>query len=260
MSLSRKIYNRKKKRATLVDKISTWFFHIAFSFEFIILFLFLFVTIWGWNVLDDFQRKRFLLVIVFFAFLIILFYIFLQDDKKESKEWHAKNDKSWGKGALGEEYIEKLLQNLPDNFLIINNFETNYHGDIDHIVIAPAGVFLIETKNTSGYYSSDGKNLLRNKKNVNYLRKLWKRMKYWRGAFKEFFNKDYFVPVYSRLVLLNTKWVDKTAFAIAKNWRIRICVGNYIIKNLLKYGKKPRLTPEQQHQVYDFIQLMNRKK
>jgi len=66
-------------------------------------------------------------------------------------------------GARGESAVEQELKKLPDNFYVINDFRLNFSrpiinkqtGDkifsiqIDHLVISPGGVFLLETKNWS---------------------------------------------------------------------------------------------------------------
>lgn len=66
-------------------------------------------------------------------------------------------------GASGEQQALDELRKLPDNFHVINNFQVSfskplyepktrqriYSAQADHIVIAPSGIFLIETKNWS---------------------------------------------------------------------------------------------------------------
>lgn len=66
-------------------------------------------------------------------------------------------------GALGEQKVVKELENLSDEYVLINDFtlffqtpiynrqENDYIKSIqiDHILIAPSGIFLIETKNWS---------------------------------------------------------------------------------------------------------------
>jgi hypothetical protein len=66
-------------------------------------------------------------------------------------------------GALGEQKVVKELENLPDDYILINNFRCLFdppiyysHGQenitsvqIDHLLLSPAGIFLIETKNWS---------------------------------------------------------------------------------------------------------------
>ena len=66
-------------------------------------------------------------------------------------------------GALGEQKVVKELEKLSDDCILINDFTCNFHPpiynrqenyyiksvQIDHILLSPSGVFLIETKNWS---------------------------------------------------------------------------------------------------------------
>ena len=66
-------------------------------------------------------------------------------------------------GAIGEHKVVKELETLPDSFVLINDFCMSFNPPIywrnrneyiktiqvDHILIGPSGVFLIETKNWS---------------------------------------------------------------------------------------------------------------
>ncbi len=66
-------------------------------------------------------------------------------------------------GALGEHKVVKELENLSDEYFIINDFSVSFlpaiynrqentyikSVQIDHILVAPSGIFLIETKNWS---------------------------------------------------------------------------------------------------------------
>jgi hypothetical protein len=66
-------------------------------------------------------------------------------------------------GAIGENKVAKELENLPDDYVLINDFSYSFRPpiynrkendyiksiQIDHILIAPSGIFLIETKNWS---------------------------------------------------------------------------------------------------------------
>lgn len=66
-------------------------------------------------------------------------------------------------GALGEQRVARTLEGLSDDYFLINDFHVTltppiYHRkenytissvQIDHILIAPSGIFLIETKNWS---------------------------------------------------------------------------------------------------------------
>ncbi len=66
-------------------------------------------------------------------------------------------------GAIGENKVSKELENLSDDYILINDFNYSFYKaiynrkendyiksiQIDHILISPAGIFLIETKNWS---------------------------------------------------------------------------------------------------------------
>lgn len=56
---------------------------------------------------------------------------------------------SYFKGARGEEKVSRILQELPDDYHVFNDFlASGVH--VDHVVVGPAGVFAIETKCWSG--------------------------------------------------------------------------------------------------------------
>ncbi|MBR1594156.1 MAG: NERD domain-containing protein [Alloprevotella sp.] len=63
------------------------------------------------------------------------------------------------KGRIGEYRIARILNKLPDNYYLINDLyiqQNGYSTQIDHVVISEYGVFVIETKNYSGWiYGSD---------------------------------------------------------------------------------------------------------
>jgi hypothetical protein len=66
-------------------------------------------------------------------------------------------------GAVGELKVIKELKKLPDSFYVVNNYKKNfshpiynrkeddriYSVQIDHLVVGPTGMFIIETKNWS---------------------------------------------------------------------------------------------------------------
>jgi hypothetical protein len=65
--------------------------------------------------------------------------------------WSAKRLRSFLKGAEGEEKVARILSFLPSNHTVFNDIQLDPSGPFfDHIVVAPAGIFVIETKNWSG--------------------------------------------------------------------------------------------------------------
>lgn len=81
----------------------------------------------------------------------------------ERKKTVIDNLNSFIYGALGEQKVVKTLENLSDEYLLINDFAVSFSPaiynrqendyiksvQIDHVLVAPSGIFLIETKNWS---------------------------------------------------------------------------------------------------------------
>lgn len=58
------------------------------------------------------------------------------------------------KGKYSEKLVNNKIQELPEEYVIFNDllFESNgYSTQIDHIVVSPYGVFVIETKGYKGW-------------------------------------------------------------------------------------------------------------
>jgi hypothetical protein len=71
--------------------------------------------------------------------------------------WHRF--RIYNGGLVGERKVDKALNStLNDDYYLINNLSFHKGGDVDHIVIGPNGVFVIETKNWSGTISCNGDN------------------------------------------------------------------------------------------------------
>jgi hypothetical protein len=65
--------------------------------------------------------------------------------------WSARRLRSFLKGAEGEETVARLLSFLPANHTVLNDLQLDAGGPaFDHIVVAPSGIFVIETKNWNG--------------------------------------------------------------------------------------------------------------
>jgi hypothetical protein len=58
---------------------------------------------------------------------------------------------TWEAGTSGERAVARTLRELDDSYYLLNNVRLpRGRGDIDHILLGPNGVFVIETKNYSG--------------------------------------------------------------------------------------------------------------
>ena len=66
---------------------------------------------------------------------------------------------SQARGLRGERKVFSVLKKLPDEYYIWNDIvlqRNGYSVQIDHIVISPYGIFVIETKNYKGWiYGND---------------------------------------------------------------------------------------------------------
>lgn len=59
--------------------------------------------------------------------------------------------KIWRSGLTGQHRVEESLANLDDRYTLINNMSLPFKKfDMDHILVGPNGIFLIETKNYKG--------------------------------------------------------------------------------------------------------------
>jgi hypothetical protein len=61
---------------------------------------------------------------------------------------------SWRKGAVGEALVAATLTELPDSFVIVNDISKRF-GNIDHVVIGPTGVYVVDAKNWTGSVKAD---------------------------------------------------------------------------------------------------------
>lgn len=68
----------------------------------------------------------------------------------------AKKRKAFIRGADGENQVARSLTTLPDSFHVIHDLATPF-GNLDHVVVGPTGVFIIDAKSWRGVVAADGK-------------------------------------------------------------------------------------------------------
>ena len=112
--------------------------------------LFLFLFIFSVSSVEALLKFSFgVLEALGFAFSFVLlagFYYFLHQYR------------IYGAGWSGEKEVVKLLESkLSDDYILLNDlYLCGGGGDIDHVVLAPSGVFVLETKNWSGEITCNG--------------------------------------------------------------------------------------------------------
>ncbi len=78
---------------------------------------------------------------------------------KYANRWQA-----YWRGAIAEEFVGKILENLPQDYLVLNDIQLGY-GNIDHFVIGKNGcLYMIETKSHRGKVTIEGDQIRINNK------------------------------------------------------------------------------------------------
>jgi hypothetical protein len=85
---------------------------------------------------------------------VVMFWLYKSSSKKMEKL--HKERMTMMRGAAGEIAVGFILDGFPDDYCVINDLTTPL-GNLDHVVVGPTGVFVIDTKNWRGVVSADGK-------------------------------------------------------------------------------------------------------
>ena len=65
---------------------------------------------------------------------------------------------NWNKGIKGGYIVANYLNQLPEDYSVFNDVKfPGSYGNLDHIVIGPNGIFVIETKNYKGFFIIEDK-------------------------------------------------------------------------------------------------------
>jgi hypothetical protein len=103
------------------------------------------------------QVRKFSSVTTLATVLILVCIIYLVDRVGFRKlEEIEKRRMAMRKGAAGENAVAKILEDFPEDYCIINGLTTPF-GDLDHVVVGPTGVYILDAKNWKGAVSADGK-------------------------------------------------------------------------------------------------------
>jgi hypothetical protein len=69
--------------------------------------------------------------------------------------WASPLVDRWGRGAAGEEQVGHVLDGLREQGWLALHDVTVERGNVDHVLIGPAGIFTIETKSHRGRINAD---------------------------------------------------------------------------------------------------------
>ena len=71
-------------------------------------------------------------------------------------KFNLRRWQSWTRGKIGESAVTRALCGLPDEYVLLNDLMLpDGKGNVDHLVIGPKGLYVIETKNYSGDVKCD---------------------------------------------------------------------------------------------------------
>ena len=70
----------------------------------------------------------------------------------------------WLRGGQAEGLVAWHFRSLPNTWHVFHNLVCYGRGDIDHVLVGPAGVFAISTKSHRGLYTAEGNRYFRNNK------------------------------------------------------------------------------------------------
>ena len=103
---------------------------------------------WGRRGAEDWTLA--LILVVFLAALLVCRLL----DRYLDAQQRARRELR--RGLPGEEQVGRKLEGLPNGFTVLHDVATGA-GSVDHVVVGPTGVFLLDTKGWRGVVAADGK-------------------------------------------------------------------------------------------------------
>jgi hypothetical protein len=81
------------------------------------------------------------------------------------------DERAWRRGADGEERVAQSLSRLPKSWYVFHDLNIGSRGaNLDHLVIGPGGVFVLNTKNLTGNLWVAQRAILHNGQRTDFLR------------------------------------------------------------------------------------------
>lgn len=173
-------------------------------------------------------------------------------------------------GAIGEHKVANVLKDLSDEYIIINDFNYTFNTplknkyensiiktiQIDHLVIAPTGIFIIETKNWSlqSINNKELKSPVTQMKNAKYaLSVILKKATLLNWTINSHHWGNQKTPVRNILVVLNQKPIEEFDY-------VKICALQELkgyIEWFNREGKRNIYTPTQVDKIANYLLKIN---
>lgn len=128
-----------KQRTTYLKDTSLWIIAIA---------MLIIVSVWGVNnmffiTFSPPHRNVFITLMIFFGVIGTIWIVVTLTKKLKIESDH------YFQGYEGEQEIQTILKQLPDEYIIIPDIKKTKGGNIDFVVVGPTGIFALEVKNPS---------------------------------------------------------------------------------------------------------------
>lgn len=176
-----------------------------------------------YNIYSSLYSSTWFQVMFSISMVIIIVYIIYVICKKADKDGRKISNTTYNntykdKGTIGEDEIDDILQRLnSDNYIVLRNLvllNNNSTHQIDHVVVSNYGIFVIETKNYSGFVKGSDK--------YNKWIQFFGRKKYFflnpviqnKGHIKAI---ETFFPEYSSYFIPIVCFTDKTRLSVKSN-------------------------------------------
>lgn len=207
----------------------------------------------------------FILYLIVVVFLLLLLLIHLQFRSRDKNGDGTGRYNPFSPGDSGEFAVARQLRRLPDKYFVINDLlfrnDKGHTTQIDHIVVSPYGIFVIETKNISGnIYGSENV-----QKWTRYLRTWWYGVERTNElSFQNPIQQNQAHIEALKKVLRRYEYVEPISLiAFSPKAELHIQVENANItywsqvRRFIKRYDKPILTIEETNRIYEHLRAIN---
>jgi hypothetical protein len=196
-----------------------------------------------------------------YIFLLIFFCMIFFSNLKDLSDYYFHERNVAEKGIIGEERIEEVLKNYPDDYILVLNYEIPEPriGDIDALLISPKGIFILESKNYNGTFRLSGSDLYKKARFRTYkllIKNVVGQIKRQKEALERYLkNNGIEIPIYPFLV-----FTSNHSFVEQPSPQTEIFVTHYKLlpHEIYKFENLPNYSPELQQTIIKTLNLENK--